>query len=82
MTPHQIDVVTNGLIATHDWIAAHGRPLATATATTAAWLTIPRITRRASRRRGLRRLEQYANNRASRTILDDFHQPRKEKPQP
>lgn len=31
-------------------------------------------------RRGYRRLHQYANDRASRPILDDFHQPRKEKP--
>jgi hypothetical protein len=33
-------------------------------------------------RRDVRRLEQYANDRASRPILDDFHKPRKEKPQP
>ena len=33
-------------------------------------------------RRGLRRLQQYANHPGSRPILDDFHQPRKEKPQP
>jgi hypothetical protein len=33
-------------------------------------------------RRGIRRLQQYANHPGSRAILDDFHQPRKEKPQP
>ena len=33
-------------------------------------------------RRDLRRLEQYANCPHTRPILDDFHKPRKEKPQP
>jgi hypothetical protein len=31
-------------------------------------------------RQGIRRLQQYANHPASRPILDDFHQPRKEAP--
>lgn len=40
------------------------------------WLRI-----RAQRpRRGIRLLHQYANSRATRPLLDHFHQPRKEKP--
>ncbi|MEU6552055.1 hypothetical protein ABZ915_17490 [Streptomyces sp. NPDC046915] len=33
-------------------------------------------------RRGIRRLQQYVDHPGSRAVLDDFHQPRKEKPQP
>jgi hypothetical protein len=33
-------------------------------------------------RRGIRRLQQYIDHPGSRAILDDFHQPRKENPQP
>lgn len=42
------------------------------------WAVVHSI--RSGTRRGIRRLHQYANDRASRPILDDFHKPRKEKP--
>ena len=39
---------------------------------------VERVRDRRELRRSLRRLEQYANHPASRVVLDDFHQPRKE----
>lgn len=39
-----------------------------------------RIRDRQATRRGIRRLQQYANHPGSRAVLDDFHQPRKETP--
>jgi hypothetical protein len=41
---------------------------------------VGRLREKTQTRRSLRRLEQYANHPASRAVLDDFHQPRKETP--
>jgi hypothetical protein len=48
-------------------------------ATSGVW-SIAHSIRAGRTRRGLQRLQQYANHPASRPILDDFHKPRKETP--
>lgn len=62
------------------WLATYGPGLALAAAITGATFLYRRISRAIQTRCGLRRLTQYANHPASRPILDDFHQPRKETP--
>lgn len=56
--------------------------LAAAIATAGIWAVAHSIRSGRRTRRGIRRLQQYANHPGSRPILDHFHQPRKEKPQP
>jgi hypothetical protein len=48
----------------------------------ATWLLLDRLAERHQRRRGIRRLQQYANPQGSRALLDELHPPRKENPQP
>lgn len=59
------------------WIAAHWIWLTVAALVLGAAIA-HRLRVRRTLRRGLARLEQYANHAPSRPILDDFHQPRKE----
>ncbi|NUP15450.1 MAG: hypothetical protein HOZ81_04970 [Streptomyces sp.] len=76
MTPEQIDAVTNAAINAHSFLDQHGPYLFAAATGAAGWWAIPRISRitqRRKARRGIQRLESYANHPANRS-------PRKEKP--
>lgn len=69
-----------------DQLADHGLIVVVAVqaaAFIALWCGIGAVihaVRRHRARRGIRRLQQYANHPGSRAVLDDFHQPRKETP--
>lgn len=69
----------NNLQHAGTWLADHLAWLTVAALLLTAGIT-HRIRTRRTLRHGLTRLEQYANHAPSRPILDDFHQPRKEKP--
>lgn len=80
MTPEQIDAFTNAAVNVHAWLDTHGPYLFAAATAGAGWWAIPRISRinqRRVARRGIRRLEAFANHPAHRR-----DQSRKETDQP
>jgi hypothetical protein len=90
MTPDQIDAVTDAAVKLTHMVDTFGPGIALTLGATAAYWGLSRgagalhdsITHRRDIRRGLRRLEQYADPRGNRELLDDLYEPWKENPQP
>lgn len=86
MNPDQIDAWTNAVIKAQPFIDTFGPGItltigAAATywaASRTAGAIHSRLAHRRDVRRGLRRLEQYADPNGNRALLDDMHKPRKE----
>jgi len=77
VTPEQLDTVINAFVAVDAARAEYGPGIAVAATAWITWRTSRRITDRLRRRRGLRRIENYANHPIARRL----HSPaRKEKP--
>lgn len=83
MSPDQINTVTNALVELSSITERHGPGFVAGAAATAICWAIrrygPRISERRQTRRGLQRLQSYANHPGARRLLDDIHrQPREE----
>lgn len=88
MTPDQINTWTDAALQMQTMADTFGPGITLTVGTAAAWWASrraaaaihDRLAHRRDVRRGLRRLQQYANPDGNRQLLDDMHQPRKENP--
>ncbi len=86
MTPDQINTVADAVIRLQELGDLYGPGIILALGSTAAYWAVSRtaghlhnrLAHRREVRRGLRRLQQYANPDGNRQLLDDMHKPRKE----
>jgi len=86
VTPEQADAWTDAVIKLQPFIDTFGPGIALALGATgtcwafsrAAGAVHDRISHRRDVRRGLRRLEQYADPNGNRELLDEIHRPWKE----
>ncbi len=86
MTPDQINTVADAAIRLQELGDLYGPGIALTLGAGAICWALRRATgalydhlaHRRDIRRGLRRLEQYADPRGNRQLLDDMHKPRKE----
>jgi hypothetical protein len=86
VTPDQIDTWTDALAHAQPFVDTFGPGIALTLGAAAAYWAVSRtaghlhnrLAHRREVRRGLRRLQQYADPHGNRQLLDEIHQPRKE----